>query len=99
MIIKTQIVIEGGKEYEVEIYVSGFVQWTLNGKLHREKGLATLFPNVYMSWNQNNLLHRIDGPALIWTDGDKRWHVNGKKFTESQHTKVRTMLSLGLDKT
>jgi hypothetical protein len=95
----TQTIIEDGKEYEVEIYDNGYVRWFLNGKTHREKGPAQYIGHGdYIYWIQNNILHRLNGPASIYPAGNKFWSINGMDFTKRQHTKIRTMLSLGLDK-
>ncbi len=95
--MKTRTVIEDGKEYEVE-FVTDAQCWCLNGKWHREKGPAIIHKNRRMAWYQNNLCHRLDGPGQIWPGGEKYWYINDIGITEQAHTKVRTMLSLGLDK-
>jgi hypothetical protein len=97
MSYETKTVIEDGIEYEVRICIND-IYWTLNGKRHREKGPATIWPNAYKSWWHNGFYYRLDGPAEIWANGYKRWRINRIEFTEQKHTKVRTILSLGLDK-
>ena len=93
----TQTIIEDGKEYEVITY-DGKVYWVLNGKYHREKGPAYYECDGYKTWCQNELYHRLDGPAEIGSHGTKRWWISNRHITKHQHIKIRTILSLGLDK-
>jgi hypothetical protein len=97
MSYKTQTIIEGGKEYEVVIYKFGDIAWLLNNELNREIGPAYI-GMLYKAWHKNDLWHRLDGPASIYSNGTKEWYINGKEIKEQTHTKVRTMLSLGLDR-
>jgi hypothetical protein len=81
-------------------------QWELNtnGKLyrgrefHREKGPAIFGNSIKYAWYHNGFCHRLDGPAEIWRNGTNIWSIYNKEIKEQAHAKVRTMLSLGLDK-
>ena len=103
---KTKTVIEDGKEYEVRIYNDGDIFWKLNGKdhflnkrSHREKGPAMLAVDGYKAWRQNDLFHRLNGPAVITSYGGKKyWYINHILISEYKHTKIRIMLSFGLDR-
>jgi hypothetical protein len=97
----TNTVVENGIAYLLGIFQYGDqvnIYWYLNEKFHREKGPAVFGDSIKYAWYQNGLRHRLDGPAIIWDDGRIVWHINGNEFTENQHTKIRTMLALGLDK-
>jgi hypothetical protein len=54
--------------------------------------------NGNIDWTMNNKPHRIKGPARIWNDGIKHWFINMVEISEQAHTKIRTMLTLGLNK-
>jgi hypothetical protein len=97
MSYKIETIIEDGKEYKVKIYDNGDVYWTLNGKEHREKGPTFIGYNGHIEY-KNGTTHRLDGPAAIWSDGYKVWCINDTEITEQMHTKVRTMLTLGLNR-
>ena len=34
-------------------------------------------------WYLNGQLHRVDGPAVEDANGDKRWYLNGKHYSEA----------------
>jgi hypothetical protein len=102
MSYKTEKIIEDGKEYKIQIYNEGHnIFWFLNGKRHREKGPAITYKDGYKAWCkawfQNDRHHRLDGPARIYPSGTKYWYINDIGITEQAHTKVRTMLTLGLN--
>lgn len=55
----------------------GWVEWKLNGKLHRLDGPAKISPDGQEFWYRNGKLHRDDGPAAVFPSGDKSWIQNG----------------------
>ena len=55
------------------------VEYTLNGKLHREDGPAIEYVDGSKEWYLNGKLHRSDGPAIEWASGSKEWYVDGKR--------------------
>jgi hypothetical protein len=108
---RIEIIIEDGKEYEVKIHGTkeeGMVEWCLNGKYeyYREKGPAVIRNNEHngrkdKTWRRNDCFHRLDGLAAIYSNHNENWYfwyINDIKFSEKTYTKVRTMMSLGLNK-
>jgi hypothetical protein len=65
------------------IHTCGTMFWFLNGKRHREGGLAAIYmPHETKEWYLNDRLHREDGPAVELYDGSKYWYINGKRHRE-----------------
>ncbi len=97
-LIKTETFIEDGKEYKLLI-TNHSAEWSLYQKLHREKGPAYIAYGIfnYMLWYQNGLQHRFNGPSCIG-GGRRYWFIKNIEISEEQHTKLRTILSLELDK-
>jgi hypothetical protein len=109
-VIKTETIIEDGKEYEVRTWNNGDQRWFLNKREHREKGPAIILFNGVKTWCQYGCFHRLDGPVQVAPGKDyysnvKRrqskhsppvWVINGKPFSLKRYDKVRTMLALDL---
>lgn len=38
----------------------------------------------YYSDKEMKIYHRENGPACEWADGDKRWYLNGIKYSEEK---------------
>ena len=57
----------------------GNKHWYLNGKLHREDGLAIEYPDGSKVWYLNGKCHREDGPAVEHSNGNKSWYLNNKE--------------------
>jgi hypothetical protein len=53
-----------------------------NGKLHRDDGPATIYPDGSQYWYRNGKLHRDDGPAIIYPDGTQLWYQNDQLQTK-----------------
>lgn len=69
-------------EYTVKVFKSGYTEWYLNGKLHREDGPAIEHTDGDKEWWLDGRRHREDGPAVINTDGNKLWYFNDKLHRE-----------------
>jgi len=54
------------------------VEYTLNGKLHREDGPAIEYADGDKEWYLYGLLHREDGPSQEYFGGTKLWYFKGK---------------------
>lgn len=54
----------------------GWVEWKLDGKLHRLDGPAEQFPDGFETWYRNGLKHRLDGPAIRYAYGRSEWYCN-----------------------
>ncbi|MDP2696101.1 MAG: hypothetical protein Q8O87_02500 [bacterium] len=61
-----------------------FVEWTLDGKLHREDGPAIEHADGTKEWFINGKRHREDGPAKEWPDGKKSWYINDYKVKKKK---------------
>ncbi len=59
--------------------IYGRQEWRLNGKLHRNHGLAIIWPDGDQKWYQNGNLHRNGGPAVI-KNGKQEWYQHGIKI-------------------
>lgn len=44
-------------------------------------------------WTRNGKLHREDGPAFIDADGNKEWHLSGKKYKLKHWNKITNYYS------
>ncbi len=56
------------------------IEYTVEGKLHREEGPAIDWLNVgTKSWWLNGDRHRSDGPSIECTNGYKAWWVHGSR--------------------
>lgn len=55
--------------------------WIKNGRNHRTKGPAVIWPDGYRLWYKNNKRHRLDGPATIYSDGSFSWWKNGRRVS------------------
>lgn len=71
--------------YEVRDYGSGYVEWRLDGKIHRIGGPAVTHRDGSEFWYDKGLLHNVDGPAMVWTNGSKVWILHGEWLNERQH--------------
>ena len=65
---------------ECKTYPSGYKEWHLNGKRHREDGPAVEWRDGTKEWWLNGKRHREDGPAVELPDGTKRWWLNDEKI-------------------
>ena len=54
------------------------VEYTLNGKLHREDGPAIEYADGDKEWYLHGKLHRIGGPAIERANGHKEYWIDGK---------------------
>jgi len=59
------------------------VEYTLDGKLHREDGPAVEYANGAKMWYLHGKLHREDGPAIEYANGNKYWYLNDKFHREN----------------
>jgi hypothetical protein len=48
------------------------------GRFHRLRGPAIIYPNGDMAWYRHGQLHRDDGPAIVYVNGDESWYKHGK---------------------
>nr|QBK85436.1 MAG: hypothetical protein LCMAC101_00230 [Marseillevirus LCMAC101] len=79
-----------GKNYREDnqptmVNSNGQMEWyDLEGKLHRDKGPARIFPDDCFEWYQHGNIHRdeCDYPASICVNGGRRWYRNGKLHRE-----------------
>ena len=67
---------------ELKIEQDGSKFQYLNGKYHREDGLAVEDSNGTKGWFLNGKLHREDGPTIEYPDGSKFWYLNGEYHCE-----------------
>ena len=74
--------IDLGDGYSQRIFVDGFKEWYINGKLHREDGPAVEYPDGSKEWYINGKRHREDGPAVEYGNGSKYWYINGERHRE-----------------
>jgi len=58
------------------------VEYTLNGKFHREDGPAIECANGNKGWYLHGVLHREDGPAIERISETKEWFLHGKLHRE-----------------
>ncbi len=49
-----------------------------HGKLHRDDGPATIWPDGTQYWYQHGVPHRDDGPAITYADGARYWYRYGE---------------------
>jgi len=56
------------------------IEYTLNGKLHREDGPAVIRFDGTMWWCKDGIVHRTDGPAYIWNNGVMDYVNNGNRY-------------------
>jgi hypothetical protein len=70
------------KEYKVKDY-GNWIEWYLNGALHREDGPAVEYTNGTKYWFLNGKCHRENGPAVELSNGSKFWYINGKRHREN----------------
>ena len=75
-------------EYTVKVYLDGYKEWFLNGKLHREDGPAIEYASGSKFWWLNGKRHREDGPAIEYAGGNKYWYLNGDYVTEEEHKRM-----------
>ena len=75
-------------EYTVKVYLDGYKEWFLNGKLHREDGPAIEYASGTKFWYLNGKRHREDGPAIEYAGGNKYWYLNGDYVTEEEHKRM-----------
>ena len=75
-------------EYTVKVYLDGYKEWFLNGKLHREDGPAIEYASGTKFWYLNGKRHREDGPAIEYSSGNKVWYLNDDKVTEEEHKRM-----------
>jgi hypothetical protein len=60
-----------------------YMEWWVDGELHREDGPAVVFANGERMWYKHGRLHREDGPAVekrMGWDVKDRWYENGIKI-------------------
>lgn len=67
------------KIYDVTVNDDGVKLWWVNGKLHREDGLAVEYEHGRKDWYLNGKLHREDGPAIEFANGTKYWFLHGER--------------------
>jgi hypothetical protein len=61
-------------------------EWAMHGKFHRTDGPARVWKNGMKEWWVDGKLHRIGGPSAENPLGiGKKWHVNGRRFTEDEY--------------
>ena len=58
------------------------IEYTLDGKLHREDGPAIEYAGGSKEWYLHGVRHREDGPAREYSNGDKCWYLNDKLHRE-----------------
>ena len=49
-----------------------------------------VYPSGNKYWRLNGERHREDGPACEWADGYNCWYLNGREYTEAEHTAEMT---------
>ncbi len=60
--------------------IGTYIEYSVEGKLHREDGPAIESLNGDKEWWINGEFHRDDDlPAVEFADGDKEWYLHGKK--------------------
>ena len=64
----------------------GYIQWILDGKLHRSDGPAAIWADGTQEWILHGLRHRTDGPAMIYPSGRHFWWIQGKNVTDQVDT-------------
>lgn len=61
-----------------------YVEYRLNGELHRLDGPAAEWEDGTKYWYKNGFQHREDGPAIETFDGHKEWYRNGvRRLTDA----------------
>jgi len=58
------------------------VEYTLNGKFHRENGPALEYTDGEKHWYINGIPHREGGPAIEYASGSKEWYLHGVRHRE-----------------
>lgn len=58
----------------------GYECWLSDGRLHREDGPASIFPDGTKSWYNEGILSRFCGPAIEWPNGKTYWIIQGKEI-------------------
>jgi len=64
------------------------IEYTLNGRLHRENEPAIEYQDGSRYWYRNGKLHREDGPAVEYDDGTKEWYINGIQIPSQSASSV-----------
>ncbi len=49
------------------------------GRLHRDDGPASIWPDGTRFWFRHGKLHRVGGPAIDWAWGGREWYQYGEK--------------------
>ena len=76
------------EEHDPVIDEYGSKYWYINGKLHREDGLAIEYVSGSKYWYINGKLHREDGPAIEYVSGAKHWYLNGEPHREDGPARI-----------
>jgi hypothetical protein len=65
------------------VNVDGSMEWTVNGKRHRENGPAIVRPNGAREYWLNGHMHRVEAPAYFGPYGATRWMIKSVDITEA----------------
>jgi hypothetical protein len=66
-----------------ELRADGVLEYRdAQGRLHRARGPARLFPGGREEWYRHGKLHREGGPAVLHANGSEKWYRDGVRHRD-----------------